>query len=155
MPQQKTNLDTPGSFPIFIKFHPKLLQNQHFTAKYTFYSFLLAWIQFIENSLFFMKAMQRNKSRLHRNCKKKFNPRPKPALLLLYLSCSAFFPRFYLKFSIMQPTCFFISFSEFSVGDVFANCFFGMFFPLICCFLLVCFFLTVVVFWLIFLLILC
>ena len=130
------------------------------SQKYNLFIFvgmsLIAWIQFIENnSLFFIKKMQRNKSRLYRNCNKRFNPRPKPALLLLYFSCSAFFPRFYLKFSITQPTCFFISFSEYSVGDVFANCFFlQVFFPLIC-FFFVYFFLIVVVFWLIFLLIWC
>jgi hypothetical protein len=67
--------------------------------------------------------MQRNKSRLHRKPNRRFNPRPKPAPFLLHFSCSAFFPRFSLKFSIAQPTCFFASFSESSVGHVFANCF--------------------------------
>ena len=45
----------------------------------------------------------------------------------------------------MQPTCFFISFSEYSVGDVFAHIFL-IFFPLICYFLLICFFLIVALF---------
>ena len=64
-----------------------------------------------------------------------------------------FFHAFTSNSALRSQLVFFISFSEYSVGDVFANCFFGMFFSSALLFSFGLFFLIVVVFWLIFLVI--